>query len=239
MRRFIIFGASKGLGEAFVKALPEPGDQVWVVSRTCPDSLKLEDGVQRTWIEADLAKPDAADRIAEALDGATLDVFIYNVGVWESKGFSDDYDFEQDDPAEIASIININVTSAITCIQKLLPNLKQSEHANIFFIGSTAGLDHNNYTQVSFTASKFGLRGIANAVREHVKPYGIGVTIINPGEIATQIPLEAGVEPVLSAYNGAQIPLQDIVSLVQCVMNLSKASCVKEINIPSMLDSNA
>lgn len=239
MRRFIVFGASKGLGEAFVKALPVPGDHVWVVSRTYPDSLKLEDGVQRTWIEADLASPGAASLIAETLSGATLDVFIYNVGVWESKGFSDDYDFEQDDPAEIASIININVTSAITCIQKLVPNLKQSEHANIFFIGSTAGLDNNNYTQVSFTASKFGLRGVANAVREHVKPYGIGVTIINPGEIATQIPLEAGVEPVLSAYNGAQIPLQDIVSLVQCVMNLSKASCVKEINIPSMLSPNA
>ncbi|MFP4978244.1 hypothetical protein ACE6ED_22755 [Paenibacillus sp. CN-4] len=97
----------------------------WVVYRTYPDSLKLEDGVQRTWIEADLASPGAASLIAKTLGGATLDVFIYNVGVWESKGFSDDYDFEQDDPAEIASIININVTSAITCIQKLLPNLEE------------------------------------------------------------------------------------------------------------------
>jgi short-subunit dehydrogenase len=163
---------------------------------------------------------------------------IYNVGIWESKGFRDDYDFEKDDPAEIANIININVTSAITCIQKLLPNLKKSDNAKIFLIGSTAGLEHNDFTQVSFTASKFGLRGIGNSIREHVKKYGIGVTCINPGEIATQIPLEDGIEKVLSTYGGTQIPLQDLISLVKCVMNLSKASCVKEINMPAMLDTN-
>lgn len=238
MKNFIIFGASKGLGEAFVKGLPEKGDRVWVVSRTYPNSLDVEDGIEKYWIEADLAKPDASHIIANTLNDVTIDVLIYNVGIWESKGFRDDYDFEKDDPAEIANIININVTSAITCIQKLLPNLKKSDNAKIFLIGSTAGLEHNDFTQVSFTASKFGLRGIGNSIREHVKKYGIGVTCINPGEIATQIPLEDGIEKVLSTYGGTQIPLQDLISLVKCVMNLSKASCVKEINMPAMLDTN-
>lgn len=238
MKNFIIFGASKGLGEAFVKGLPEKGDRVWVVSRTYPNSLKVEDGIEKYWIEADLAKLDASQIIANTLNDVTIDVLIYNVGIWESKGFRDDYNFEQDDPAEIANIININVTSTITCIQKLLPNLKKSDNAKIFLIGSTAGLEHNDFTQVSFTASKFGLRGIGNSIREHVKKYGIGVTCINPGEIATQIPLEDGIEKVLSTYGGTQIPLQDLVSLVKCVMNLSKASCVKEINMPAMLDTN-
>ncbi|MFD1992049.1 SDR family NAD(P)-dependent oxidoreductase [Paenibacillus nicotianae] len=238
MKNFIIFGASKGLGEAFVKGLPEKGDRVWVVSRTYPNSLDVEDGIEKYWIEADLAKPDASHLIANALNDVTIDVLIYNVGIWESKGFRDDYDFEQDDPAEVANIININVTSTITCIQKLLPNLKKSDNGKIFLIGSTAGLEHNDFTQVSFTASKFGLRGIGNSIREHVKKYGIGVTCINPGEIATQIPLEDGIEKVLSTYGGTQIPLQDLISLVKCVMNLSKASCVKEINMPAMLDTN-
>lgn len=238
MKNFIIFGASKGLGEAFVNGLPEKGDRVWVVSRTYPNSLDVEDGIEKHWIEADLAKPDASTLIANTLNDVTIDVLIYNVGIWESKGFRDDYNFENDDPAEIANIININVTSTITCIQKLLPNLKKSDNAKIFLIGSTAGLEHNDFTQVSFTASKFGLRGIGNSIREHVKKYGIGVTCINPGEIATQIPLEDGIEKVLSTYGGTQIPLQDLVSLVKCVMNLSKASCVKEINMPAMLDSN-
>ncbi|GIO05706.1 oxidoreductase [Brevibacillus reuszeri] len=239
MKNFIVFGASKGLGEAFVKELPDTGDNVWMVSRSRPESLKLNDGVHRHWIEADLSLSDVSNRITQTINGVTIDVLIYNVGIWESKGFRDGYDFEKDDPEEIAKIINVNITSAITCIQRLLPNLKKSDNAKILLIGSTAGLENNEFTQVSFAASKFGLRGICNSLREHVKKYGIGVTCINPGEIATQIPYEDGIEKVLSAYNGTQIPLQDIVSLVKCVMNLSRASCVKEINIPAMLDTNA
>ncbi|NQF13120.1 SDR family oxidoreductase [Brevibacillus sp. HB1.3] len=239
MKNFIVFGASKGLGEAFVKELPDTGDNVWIVSRSRPESLKLNDGVHRYWIEADLSLSDVSNKITKTINGVTIDVFIYNVGIWENKGFRDGYDFEKDDPDEIAKIIHVNITSAITCIQKLLPNLKKSDNAKILLIGSTAGLENNEFTQVSFVASKFGLRGICNSLREHVKKYGIGVTCINPGEIATQIPYEDGIEKVLSAYNGTQIPLQDIVSLVKCVMNLSKASCVKEINIPAMLDTNA
>lgn len=239
MKNFIIFGASKGLGEAFVKGLPDTGDNIWMVSRSYPESLKLNDGVHKYWIEADLSISDASNLIANTLNGITVDVLIYNVGIWESKGFRADYDFEKDDPDEIAKIINVNVTSAISCIQKLLPNLKKSDNAKIFLIGSTAGLENNGFTQISFVSSKFGLRGICNSLREHVKKYGIGVTCINPGEIATQIPYEDGIEKVLSSYNGTQIPLHDIVSLVKCVMNLSKASCVKEINIPAMLDTNA
>ncbi|WP_088068810.1 SDR family NAD(P)-dependent oxidoreductase [Gottfriedia luciferensis] len=239
MKNFIIFGGSKGLGQAFAKGLPDKGDHVWIVSRSYPKSLNIKDGINRYWIEADLSKSDASNRISNALDGVRLDGLIYNVGIWESKGFREGYDFENDDPEEIAKIIQINVTSVITCIQKLLLNLKKSDNGKIILIGSTAGLENNQITQISFVASKFGLRGIGNSLREHVKKYGISVTCINPGEIATQIAYEEGIEKVLTTYNGTQIPLQDIVSLVKCVMNLSKASCVKEINIPAMLDTNA
>jgi short-subunit dehydrogenase len=239
MKNYIIFGANKGLGDAFVKGLPEKGDVVWIVSRSRPKSLDLHDEIQRHWIEADLSEPASGDQIAEALADKTLDVLIYNVGIWEKEGFSEHYDFERDDPAEIAEMIHVNVTSPITCIQKLLPNLKQSDNAKIFLIGSTAGLDNTNNQQVTFVASKFGLRGITNALREHTRKYGIGVTCINPGDLAAEIPYEEGAEKAISLYGGTRIPVQDIVSLVKCVVNLSQASCVKEIHIPAMLDTNA
>jgi len=235
----MIFGASRGLGDAFVKGLPEKGDRVWIVSRSRPDSIDMNDGVDRIWIEADLSLPASSEKIANFIQDDPLDIFIYNVGIWEKNGFRDDYNFENDDPKEIADIIHINVTSTITCIQRLLSNLKKSENAKIILIGSTAGLENTGFTQVSFVASKFGLRGISHSIREHVKKYGIGVTCINPGEIATQIPYEEGIDKVISTYNGKQIPLQDIVLMVKCVIGLSKASCVKEINMPAMLDTNA
>lgn len=239
MRNFIIFGASKGLGDAFVKGVPEKGDHVWIVSRSRPQSVDIQDGIHRYWIEADLSQLHSGEKIASALEDKTIDVLIYNVGIWEKEGFTDHYDFEQDDPKDIAQMLQVNVSSPIICIQKLLPHLKKSDNAKIFLIGSTAGLDHTNNNQVTFVASKFGLRGIANALREHTRKYGIGVTCINPGELAAEVPYEEGAEKAISMYDGTRIPVQDIVALVKCVISLSKVSCVKEIHIPAMTDTNA
>lgn len=107
------------------------------------------------------------------------------------------------------------------------------------FICSTAGLEHANNSQVSFVASKFGLRGIANALREHVRKDQIAVTCINPGELAAEISYEEGAQKALETYDSTRIPVQDIISLVACIIGLSEAACVKEIDIPAMQDTNA
>jgi short-subunit dehydrogenase len=236
---FVVLGASRGLGDAFVKGLPEKGDCVWMISRSVPESLSLDDGVNRTWIEADLSLSDASNRIAEALNDETIDVLIYNAGIWETDGWQGHYDFEKDDPEEIANIIHVNTTSAILCTQKLLPNLKKSEKAKVFLIGSTDGIENNGSKQVTYVASKFGIRGVASALRENLRKYEIGVTCINPGNIAATIPYEEGAEKAITLYKGTSIPVQDIVSLVKTIAHLSKASCVKEINMPAMMDMNA
>lgn len=239
MRNYLILGASKGLGDAFVKGLPESGDQVWIVSRSRPGSLDLNDGIKRIWIAVDLSQPDAAQVLSKGIQTEKLDVLVYNVGIWEKEGFESHYTFDKDEASDIANIINVNITSTITCIQAVLPNLRQSEAGKIILIGSTAGLDHTNNAQVSFVASKFGLRGITHSLREHVRKDGIAVTCVNPGELAAEIPYEDGVEKAIAEYSGTRIPVQDIVSIVKCVVNLSSASCVKEIQIPAMSDLNA
>ncbi|MBM7587484.1 short-subunit dehydrogenase [Bacillus pakistanensis] len=237
---FVIVGASKGLGDAFVKGLPEKGDHVWMVSRSRPVTLTLNDGVHRSWIEADLSLLSSSiNCIADGIKDEPIDVLIYNAGIWEKEGYQDHYDFEKDDPKDMANIINVNTTSTILCTQRLLPNLKRSENAKIILIGSADGIENNESKQVTYVASKFGLRGIGNSLRENLRKYAIGVTCINPGNIAATIPYEEGLEKTLTTYKGTRIPVQDIVSLVKAITNLSNASCVKEINMPAMLDTNA
>ncbi|WP_257350665.1 SDR family NAD(P)-dependent oxidoreductase [Pseudalkalibacillus decolorationis] len=239
MMNFVLFGASRGLGDAFVKGLPEKGDHVWIVSRSKPESLSLSDGIHRYWIEADLSQKTSYTAIADAIKDEPIDVLLYNAGIWEKEGFQDHYDFEKDDPEDIENIINVNTTSAIICTQKLLPNLKKSENAKIILIGSADGIENNESKQVAYVASKFGVRGISNSLRENLRKFEIGVTCINPGNIAATIPYEEGAEKALSTYKGTRIPVQDIVSLIKVVVSLSKASCVKEINMPAMFDTNA
>lgn len=79
----------------------------------------------------------------------------------------------------------------------------------------TADLDHPNNAQVSFVTSKFGLRGITNALREHVRKDKISVTCINPGEHAAEVPYEEGVEKAITLYEGTRIPVQYIATIVQ------------------------
>ncbi|WFR65120.1 SDR family NAD(P)-dependent oxidoreductase [Paenibacillus amylolyticus] len=238
MKNIIVFGASKGLGDAFVRGVPQSGDKVWVVSRSKPENLTVEDGVQRIWIQADLSELQAAKHIANQLQGETLDVLIYNVGIWEKEGFEAHYTFDRDEPADISQLIHVNVTSTIVCIQALLPQLRQSEAGKIILIGSTAGLSNAGNSQVSFVASKFAIRGITEALREHTREDRIAVTCINPGELAAEIPYEDGIERALAEYDGTRIPLQDMVAIVRCIISLSKAACVKEINLPALTDIN-
>nr|ART40724.1 L317 [uncultured bacterium] len=210
------------------------------MSRSQPENLQRNDGVERVWIKADLSSPKEASRtISEALSKKRLDVLIYNAGIWEEHAFTSDYSFEAVGIEESENIIAVNLTSAIICIQKLLSNLKQSDNAKIILIGSTSALENSGSQEVAYAASKFGLRGFGQALRENLRKDSISVTCINPGEVAADISYEKGVERAIEAYAGTRIPVQDLILIVKCLMGLSKVSCVKEINIPAITDLNA
>ena len=238
MANILIIGASRGLGAAFSVGIPTPGDTVWLVSRSRPD-LERSDGVSRRWVEVDLASEDASRKVAQALAGQLLDVLIYNAGIWEQHAFTPDYDFEQVSEIETRNIISVNLTSAITCVQSVLPNLRQSASGKIILIGSTSGLDNNGSPEVAYAASKYGLRGFDQALRENLRRDAIAVTCINAGEVAADIAYERGAEEAIAMYGGTRIPVQDFVAIVRCLMSLSNVACVKEIDVPAITDRNA
>jgi short-subunit dehydrogenase len=234
MSNILIFGGSRGLGAAFSWGVPASGDTLWLVSRGRPD-LDGRDGVRRVWIKADLSAQGAGSMVAAALEDAPLDVVIYNAGIWEHNAFRDSYDFMRVDDAETERIIAVNLTSAITCVRALLPNMRRSAGAKLIFIGSTSGLDNSSGREVAYAASKFGLRGVTHALRESLRADGIAVTCLNPGNIGT-ITVERGIASASPHERREMIPPQDLVAIVRCVVGLSNASCVKEIDVMAMTD---
>jgi short-subunit dehydrogenase len=90
MTNILIFGASRGLGATFSSGLPTRSDTVWLVSRSQPENLERNDGVERVWIKADLSSPkDASWTISEALSEQRLDVLIYNRRDMGATGFQE------------------------------------------------------------------------------------------------------------------------------------------------------
>lgn len=237
MKNFLVVGASRGLGEALSRGLPQVGDTAWLVSRSKPQSLTQQDQVDRIWIEADLSSDAASHQLVTALKGQRLDALIYNAGIWESTAFSEAYNFAAIAPVDHQHIVQVNLLSAIHCIQAVLPNLKQASQANVILIGSISGIENTGSPEVAYVASKFGIRGIAHALRENLRADGIAVTCINPGMIATEVPYTDGIDQALAQLDNTQIPVHDVVAIVRCILSLSHASCVKEVTMPAMADT--
>lgn len=235
MTNYLIFGASRGIGALFAIELPEPDDRIWIVSRSAPDNLPTTDA-ERIWIQADLSQPDVGRVVAEAVGGGAVDVLIYNAGIWEEHAFTDAYDFEQVPDEETARIMTVNLTSPIICIQHLLPALRRSERGKIILIGSTSGLENVGDPSVAYAVSKFGLRGVAHALRKALRGEPITTTVLNLGNIGT-LTYADGVmsfEPVEADLT--MIPLADLVATMRYLVSLSGDSLVKEMTLSAITD---
>lgn len=233
----IVVGASKGLGKALIEGLGEPGDTLIGVSRSRPENLAHKTGVEVQWIEANLAKPtQAAQVIAEAVAGNGLDTLVYNLGIWEEFAFDPAYNFLADGDEQIEAIVTCNITSTLLLIKRLLPVLLKSNNPRIILTGSTSGLPQSGRPEVAFGASKFALRGIADALREGYRQQRLAVTCLNLGYLNTEDPLSTPREQAEQRDEGHSIPVHDVVQVVRMTLSLSSASFVKDITLPAILD---
>jgi short-subunit dehydrogenase len=226
MATYLMTGASRGLGELLQLKLPKKKDKVYMVSRSRPTLTK--DGIQRHWIQADLSRPGIANKIAKEMGENPLDTLIYNAGIWEHNAFSEGYNFEGVSEEETRQIMDVNLTSAILLVQKLLPNLRKSENPKIILIGSVSGKAYSRGFEVAYVASKAGLLGVASSLREYLRNDKIAVTLINPGNFGV---LRGGVD-----VDSNGIPGQDLLKVVRTVVAMSPFSCIREIDLVAMDD---
>ncbi len=236
--RIMIVGASQGLGRAFVEGLGDGGDHLIGVSRSVPTRLPERTGIEIEWIAADLASPErAAASVAESVTENGLDVLIYNLGLWESRAFEPDYRFLEDSPTEIQRMVMVNVSGAILLVQALLPALLRSVCPRIILTGSTSALPGHGRPEVTFSATKFALRGIAEALREGFRDQGLAVTCLQLGHLNTEDDLAVPLERAARRSHGELIPMHDVVHLVRTLLTLSPSSYVKEMVMPAIDDT--
>lgn len=233
----MVVGASKGLGKALIEGLGEPGDTLIGVSRSRPEQLDHNPDVQVQWVEANLAEPAKAAQVIEAaVAQGGLDTLIYNLGIWEEFAFDPAYNFLGDSDEQLEAIVTCNITSTLLLIKRLLPVLLKSANPRIILTGSTSGLTQSGRPEVAFGASKFALRGIADALREGYRQQRLGVTCLNLGYLNTQDPLSTPLAVAAQRGEGQSIPVHDVVQVVRMALSLSSASFVKDITLPAILD---
>ena len=235
--RILIVGASKGLGKAFIEGLAGNDDTVIGISRNRPKDLQFKTEAKVEWISVDMSNSIQAANIIEEQAPAELDVIIYNLGIWEEEAFSNSYQFLESSDEEIVNLINTNVTSAILLLRRLIPRLLKSRRPQIVLTGSTSGLAQSGGPEVAFGASKFALRGIANALREGFREEKLAVTCLQIGDLNTEDSISEPIDIACQRGNGSLIPLHDVVDITRALLKISNSSYVNEITLPAILDA--
>ncbi len=225
----IVVGGSRGVGAAVAEHLATRTNRLITVSRS-PSNFG-------EWVKADISTKQGIEIVSNAVGDRLLDGLLYMGGTWENKAFTQEYSFEKCSDEDIENVLLVNLLAPIRLTKSLLPALRKSSNPKIIFMGALSGLDNFPAREVANSASKFGLRGTAHALREELRKDRIAVTVINPGNIGTPEVLSDLKAAGQSEENA--IPLQDILQVIDCVLSLSRSSCIKEIQIPAMTAEGA
>ena len=177
-RTILVTGASRGIGAAVSQRLLQQGCRVIAVARRFNSDVPANPHLRQ--IHLDLGRLDA---LPTALGGLVrehpeIDALICNAGQGRFGTL------EQFSEQQIRQLIDLNLTSQILIARAFLPLFKARRQGDLVFMGSEAALTGGRKGAV-YCATKFGLRGLAQSLREECAGTGVRVGIVNPGMVKT------------------------------------------------------
>lgn len=180
----LVTGASRGIGRAVALRLAELGWEVYAGVRRREDADAL--GAVGSRLSSLLLDVTDEQQIA-ALDDALpqdLNAVINNAGIVV------DGAIEAIAAGELRRQLEVNVVAQIAITQAVLPRLRSSR-GRILFVSSVSGRAVTPWLG-AYSASKFALGALADALRIELRPWGIKVILIEPGNTDTDLWRDAG-----------------------------------------------
>lgn len=221
-QKFVVTGASSGIGLAITRVLLEAGVTVIGIARDFSKS-SLSHSLF-TPIELDLAD---IDQLESKLKSLLLTPHQAITGLVNNVGTARMAYLEQLSIRDMRTMIDTNFLSQAIITKLLLPQLKQ-QSGTVIFIGSEAALKGGQQGSV-YCASKFALRGFAQSLREECSKSELRITLINPGAVRTAFYDRLGFEPGDSEHNA--IASEDVAEAVMMVIDARPGTVFDEINL--------
>lgn len=203
METVLITGANSGIGRSTAVRLAAEGYRVYGAMRDTNKAEKLlamaaSAGAEvepiALDVQSDVSVAAAVQEITAAAGG--VDLLINNAGV----GFNattEDIDIEA---AKV--VFDTNYWGAIRCIQSVLPKMREKGSGHILNVSSVAGRIAA-LAQTVYSSSKWALECMSENLAQEVAPFGIRVSVMEPGVARTAIlPKNVGV-PETTVYSGA------------------------------------
>jgi short-subunit dehydrogenase len=191
--RALITGGSVGIGAALAEVFAEHGHDLILVSRN-RDKLEARGraigdkfGVDVACVSEDLADPQGARRLHQAVAGRGLDVhyLVNNAGVGLYGKFA-----ATDLDAEL-KMIQLNLTSVVELTKRFLPPMIERRSGRILNVASTAAFVPGPWMSIYYASKAFVL-SFSEAIDYELKSYGITVTTLCPGPTESEFKVRAG-----------------------------------------------
>jgi NAD(P)-dependent dehydrogenase (short-subunit alcohol dehydrogenase family) len=182
----LVSGAGRGLGRAIAAALAGAGARVVLAARSQPEieaasRALVQSGLDAQAVAVDVRDPGSVRALVQSVleRCAGLDILVNNAGVFRLAPVA------ATDDATWDAILDTNLKGAFLLTRAALPALVE-RRGHIVNMVSTAGRvayrDNGAYC-----ASKWGLLGLTNVLREELRPAGVRVTAVLPGQVDTPI----------------------------------------------------
>ena len=199
MKTWFITGTSSGFGRILTEKLLARGDRVAATLRKTGalDDLKAQHG-DRLWV-ARLDVTDTAE-VRRVVDSAfeelgRVDVVVSNAA-YALFGAAEEVSDEQ-----IVQQINTNLVGSIAVIRAALPHLRSQGGGRILQISSEGGqIAYPNFSL--YHTTKWGIEGFVESVAQEVAPFGIEITLVEPGPSQTNFGAGLVSPPAMAVYNG-------------------------------------
>jgi 3-oxoacyl-[acyl-carrier protein] reductase len=220
-----ITGGSKGIGFGIAKALLENGMKVGITSRSLQAAKEAalslsKDGSNVLPLQSNVSSLDSETKAVEEVikHFGQLDVLVANAGIGH---FASIENLSEKDWKEM---IDTNLTGVFNSVKASVAALKQTK-GYIFTIASLAGT--NFFANGSgYNASKFGLVGFSQAIMLDLRQYGIKVTTIMPGSVATHFN-----EHTPTDADAWKIQPEDIGQIVIDLLNMNPRTLPSKIEV--------
>ncbi len=184
MASVLITGTSKGIGLEAALAFGRAGYEVHATMRNPAQSPELAEAAAHEKLPISISTMDVdsdqsvSDGIAAILKLGPVDVLVNNAGV-ERAGSVEELPF-----AEFRAVMETNYFGALRCIQALVPHMRERRSGCIINVTSVAGRLASP-PLAPYTASKWALEALSEALAGEMKTFNVRVAIVEPGIIDT------------------------------------------------------
>lgn len=168
----LLTGATGGIGHAIARRLKAEGADLILTGRKAEVLTPLADELGARSVVADLGDPAALDALLT--EAGPIDVLVANAalpGTGQLTAMPVD---------RIDANLDVNLRAPIMLARAVLPQMTERRAGHLVFIGSVSGIVASPGSSL-YNATKFAIRGFADALRQDLYGTGVGVSNVQPG----------------------------------------------------------